>query len=156
MKYIETIFEIPEIQKIISEKGRINIDIDDFSVINTVFENGEVVIMAGAESKGEGRVEKAISTIVTPQFQSLINSAKNNVTYLRYSENHPLHIDELDALHTLLCMFNSECSVIWGIGTDNSLGENVKVVIVMGGISNEDAEKVKDEKGVNVYRKKVI
>ena len=124
------------IAEIITVPGYVNVDFKD---VKTVMNDSGKAIMGAGEAEGEGRAEKAIrAAIHSPLLNdSNIEGAKNILLYIT-SGSDEVSLDEVDEILEIAqnaCGNNSD--VIWGNGTDESLGEAIRVTLIATGFNNE-------------------
>ena len=124
------------IAEIITVPGYVNVDFKD---VKTVMNDSGKAIMGSGEAEGEGRAEKAIrAAIHSPLLNdSNIEGAKNILLYIT-SGNNEVSLDEVDEILEIAqnaCGNNSD--VIWGNGTDESLGEAIRVTLIATGFNHE-------------------
>ncbi len=122
------------IAEIITVHGHVNLD---FADVNTTLKNGGVAIMSSGIGRGEKRINDAIKNAL---HSPLLNnndvfSAKKILINLTFGEEHPLMMEEMNALHDFMSKFRKEIEVIWGAAVDESLVEEVKVTILATGFS---------------------
>lgn len=135
------------IAEIITIRGDINLDFND---VKTVLENGGVAIMSTGYGEGEDRVKKAIDDALN---SPLLN---NNDIYhskrILFNISHGgdvngqqgLMMEELTDVHNFLGRFDSDFEIKWGVTTDPSLGEKVKVTILATGFGVSDVDGMDD------------
>jgi len=139
---------VRSISEIITVPGLINLD---FADVKTVLQNGGVAIMSYGLGKGDNRVSKAIDNALN---SPLINNndifkAKKILFNILFSSQDPLMIEELTEIHNFMAKFSYKIQLIWGTAVDESLGDNVKFVILASGYAIENiismTESIKDE-----------
>lgn len=124
------------IAEIITVPGYVNVDFKD---VKTVMNDSGKAIMGAGEAEGEGRAEKAIrAAIHSPLLNdSNIEGAKNILLYITSGTNE-VSLDEVDEILEIAqnaCGNNSD--VIWGNGTDENLGEAIRVTLIATGFNHE-------------------
>ena len=110
------------IAEIITVPGYVNVDFED---VKTVMKDSGKAIMGSGVAEGENRAEKAIKNAIHSPLlnDSNIEGAKNILLYITSGTNE-VSLDEVDEILEIAqnaCGNNSD--VIWGNGTDESLGE---------------------------------
>lgn len=123
----------------ISELITITGDIDvDFRDVETTMRNGGGAIMAEGRASGAHRAEKAIENALNSPllYGSDISKAKRILFNIYTSSDAELYTQELDEVDAFMEALNPEIDVIWGIATDDSLGEDAKVTILATGFEN--------------------
>ncbi|MFH0759571.1 MAG: cell division protein FtsZ [Bacteroidota bacterium] len=120
------------IAEIITVHGYINVD---FADVQTVMSNSGVAIMGSATAKGEERAQKAIAAALT---SPLLNN--NDITGARSvllnitSGTEEITMDEISEITDYVVSASSRnTTLIWGMGRDESLGEQISVTIIATG-----------------------
>jgi len=120
------------IAEIITVHGYINVD---FADVQTVMHNSGVAIMGSATASGENRAHQAIAEALT---SPLLNN--NDITGARSvllnitSGNEEITMDEISEITDYVVSASSKnTSLIWGMGSDDSLGEQISVTIIATG-----------------------
>ena len=126
------------IAEIITVPGYVNVDFED---VKTVMKDSGKAIMGAGVAEGENRAEKAIKDAIHSPLlnDSNIEGAKNILLYITSGTNE-VSLDEVDEILEIAqnaCGNNSD--VIWGNGTDESLGESLSVTLIATGF-NHDAK----------------
>ena len=120
----------------ISSAGNINLDFRD---VETTMRNGGGAIMAIGRAGGEQRVERAIlDALDSPLLHgSDINRAKRILFNIYASDETPIRITEMQEIDEFFDQLDPDIDVIWGTSTDNSLGEDAKVIILATDMNHE-------------------
>ena len=141
----EAVIGISELITVNSNGG---IDLD-FRDVETTMRDGGGAIMAMGRASGEGRVERAIKNALNSPllYGSDITKAKRILFNIYSSEEAPIMVPEMQEIDDFFDKLDPKIEVIWGISTDNSIGEDAKVTILATGmeevVGNED--EVKDD-----------
>lgn len=116
--------------------GDINLDFCD---VETTMKNGGDAIMAAGRASGDHRVERAIvQALDSPLlYGNDIGRAQRILFDIYTSDEEPLYIDEMEEIEEFMQQLDSEIEVIWGTSTDNSLGKDVKVIILAAGMAGQ-------------------
>jgi cell division protein FtsZ len=139
------------IAEIITVHGYINVD---FADVHTVMYNSGVAIMGSATASGEDRAQQAIAAALT---SPLLNN--NDITGARSvllsitSGTEEVTMDEISEITDyVVAAASRDTTLIWGIGNDESLGDQISVTIIATGfkmnsipelyISKKDKHKV--------------
>lgn len=124
----------------ISSKGNINLDFRD---VETTMRNGGGAIMAIGRAKGEYRVEKAIiDALDSPLLHGNdIKKAKRILFNIYASDEYPVLIPEMQEVDEFFDQLDPDIDVIWGTSTDDTLGEDAKVIILATDMDDEIAYK---------------
>ena len=137
----------------ISSEGNINLDFRD---VETTMRNGGGAIMAIGRAGGEQRVERAIlDALDSPLLHgSDINRAKRILFNIYASDQTPIRIMEMQEIDEFFEQLDPEIDVIWGTSTDNSLGEDAKVIILATDMDHElSVENVNDNEEDDHYER---
>ena len=121
------------IAEIITENAYVNRDFQD---VNTVMEHSGTALMGTGSGKGENRAHDAIEAATTSVLldDSDIAGAKNVLLYFSYSSEHEMTMDEqAEITDYLLDKTNGTADIIWGAGPDESLGDELKVILIATG-----------------------
>ncbi len=120
------------IAEIITVHGYINVD---FADVQTVMNDSGVAIMGSATATGENRAEEAIAAALT---SPLLNN--NDITGARSvllnitSGSEEITMDEISEITDYVVSASSrDTTLIWGMGSDESLGEKISVTIIATG-----------------------
>ena len=124
------------IAEIITVPGYVNVDFED---VKTVMKESGKAIMGSGTAEGENRAEKAIKDAIHSPLlnDSNIEGAKNILLYITSGANE-VSLDEVDEILEIAqnaCGNNSD--VIWGNGTDESLGEALSVTLIATGFNHD-------------------
>ena len=111
----------------------------DFRDVETTMKNGGGAIMAMGRASGEHRVEKAIlDALDTPLlYGNDIGRARRILFNIYSSDTHPIFVRELQEIDEFFDQLDPNIDVIWGTATDDTLGEDAKVVILATGLEDE-------------------
>lgn len=129
------------IAEIITVPGYVNVDFED---VTTVMRDSGKAIMGSGRAEGEGRAEKAIKEAINSPLlnDSDIEGAKNVLLYITSGTNE-VSLDEVDEILTIATdACGKTCDVIWGNGTDESIGEALVVTLIATGFNHDSHEKV--------------
>ena len=124
---------VKSIAEIITIRGKINLDFRD---VSKVLRNGGVAIMSFGKGKGEKRLAEAIENALHSPLlnDNDIYNSKRILFNIYGSSDHPLMVEELDEIDAFTAKFeDNNIEVIWGIATDDTLGEEVKITILATG-----------------------
>lgn len=121
----------------ISSEGNINLDFRD---VETTMRNGGGAIMAIGRARGDHRVERAIiDALDSPLLHGNdISRAKRILFNIYASEENPILIPEMQEVDDFFDQLNPDVEVIWGTSTDDSLGEDAKVIILATDMNDEE------------------
>ncbi|MDO4497647.1 MAG: cell division protein FtsZ [Bacteroidales bacterium] len=127
------------ISDIINVTGYMNLDFAD--VEKTLKDSGVALISTGV-AQGEGRVTAAIKeAISSPLLQdNQITHAKRLLFELCFSESNPVSMAEIGELSNFVDGLSSEIEVIWGAMVDNTLGDDVRIIVLASGFDVSDID----------------
>lgn len=122
------------ISDIINIQGYINLD---FADVSTTLRNGGVALISTGFAEGENRLSKAIeSATCSPLLQdNKINDAKHLLFELCFSHENPISMSEIAEMNKFVETLNTDIEVIWGAMYDDSLGDQVKIILLASGFS---------------------
>lgn len=124
------------IAEIITVTGKINVDFND---VHTVMKNGGSAIMGAAKAEGENRaITAAEQSLHSPLLND--NNIKGASQVLLYitSGTKEATMDEVGEISDYIQgEAGDTANIIMGIGTDESLGENISVIIIATGFSTK-------------------
>lgn len=123
------------IAEIITMHGIINLDFQD---VTTVLKDGGVAIMSTGVASGEGRVSAAIKEALNSPLlnnNDIFNSKKVllNINFSADDETQELTMEEMNEVNDFMDQFGDDVETKWGLATDSSLGDSVKITILATG-----------------------
>lgn len=120
------------IAEIITVHGYINVD---FADVQTVMNNSGVAIMGSANSSGEDRARLAIEEALTsPLLNNNDIEGARSVLLNITSGSKEITMDEVSEITDYVVSATSrDTTLIWGIGSDESLGDGISVTIIATG-----------------------
>ena len=124
---------VKSISEIITTEGIINLDFRD---VSKVLRDGGVAIMSYGIGKGERRLADAIENALHSPLlnDNDIYNSKKILFNIYGSTKHPLMVEEMEEISRFTDKFVSkDIEVIWGLATDESLDEEVKITILATG-----------------------
>lgn len=113
----------------------------DFADVDTTMRNSGVALISIGFGEGEGRLHAAIQEALESTLVNDVNniySAKRVAFVIYYSHEDPLRISEMTDIHNFMAQFKTEYEVKWGHGYDDSLGNKIKITILVTGFGLED------------------
>lgn len=131
------------IAEIITVHGHINLD---FADVKTILKNGGVAIMSSGYGDGDNRVEQAFTTAL---HSPLLNNndvfeAKKILFNIYADVEHPLIVEEMEAVANFMKRFGNDVEVIWGTATESGLGEEVKITLLATGFGMSSIPGIED------------
>ena len=132
------------IAEIITIHGHVNLD---FADVETTLKDGGVAIMSRGMGNGKDRVNDAIEDAMNSPLlnNNDVFSAKKILINISCSEEHPLMMEEMNALHDFMGKFSREIEVIWGSAVEESLREDVKVTLLATGFTINDIPGIQEQ-----------
>lgn len=123
------------IAEIITMHGIINLDFED---VKTVLKDGGVAIMSTGYGEGENRVTKALNEAITSPLlnhNDIFNSKKVllNINFCADEDHSELMMEEMNEIHEFMSKFRNDVETKWGLATDSSLGNKVKITLLATG-----------------------
>ncbi len=136
------------IAEIITMHGIINLDFQD---VKTVLKDGGVAIMSTGYGEGDNRVTKAITEALNSPLlnhNDIFNSKKIllNINFCADKENESLMMEEMNEVHEFLIKFRKDVETKWGLATDSSLGNKVKITLLATGFGIQSINGMSDHK----------
>lgn len=118
--------------------------------------DGGGAIMAMGRASGEKRVERAIQNALHSPllYGSDISKAKRILFNIYSSEEAPIMVPEMQEIDDFFDSLNPYIEVIWGISTENGIGEDAKVTILATGM--EDGQTIDEELKDDAYYESLI
>ena len=142
------------ISDIITGYGIVNRDFQD---VNTVMEGSGRALMGTGTGKGE---ERAKAAVIAASSSSLLNDsdiagAQNMLLYFYFNPEHVITMDEMEEVTTYLRSIsrNDDVNIIWGAGYDESLSDELHIILVATGI---EAKARETEKPVTIEWKEPV
>lgn len=133
------------IAEIITMHGTINLDFQD---VTTVLKDGGVAIMSTGYGEGENRVTKAIQEALNSPLlnnNDIFNSRKVllNINFCSESESGNLMMEEMNEVNDFMSRFRKDVETKWGLATDSSLGDKVKITLLATGFGLQNVPGVR-------------
>jgi len=133
------------IAEIITMHGTINLDFQD---VTTVLKDGGVAVMSTGYGEGENRVTKAIQEALNSPLlnnNDIFNSRKVllNINFCSDSETGNLMMEEMNEVTDFMSRFRKDVETKWGLATDSSLGDKVKITLLATGFGLQNVPGVR-------------
>ena len=133
------------IAEIITMHGTINLDFQD---VTTVLKDGGVAIMSTGYGEGENRVTKAIHEALNSPLlnnNDIFNSKKVllNINFCSENETGNLMMEEMNEVNDFMSRFRKDVETKWGLATDSSLGDKVKITLLATGFGLQNVPRVR-------------
>ena len=127
--------------KCIAELITVNADQNiDFNDIKTIMKNSGHAMLGLAEAGGENRIDKVVEDALACPLLSedVITRAQNFLFFISYGPEKVLKISELEALtEKFNRLKTSESDVIWGRAKDQSLGDKIRLSVIITNYEHE-------------------
>ncbi|NOY48942.1 MAG: cell division protein FtsZ [Chlorobi bacterium] len=123
------------IAEIITATGKVNTDFED---VKTVIKDSGKAIMGQAMAEGEDRATKAIEDAMNSPLlnDNDINGATNILLHI-VSGTDDITMDEISEItEHVQDASGHEADVIWGLGEDESLGNNIAITVIATGFDS--------------------
>lgn len=127
------------IAEIITLPGYINVD---FADVKTVMTDSGVAIMGAAQASGEDRAKRAITEALDSPLlnNNDIRGAKDILLNITSGTDEVTMNEMTEITSIILHRVGDSAAVIWGVGTDESLGNAISVTIIATGFPKDDIE----------------
>lgn len=131
------------ISELITVEGEMNLDFCD---VETTMRGGGGAIMAMGRASGEQRVQNAIlNALGSPLLCGRDISKAKRILFSIYTSNEaPLFVNEMNEIDAFMDSLDPNIEVIWGLSSDDSIGEDAKVTILATGLGEEWTENLTD------------
>lgn len=125
------------ISDIINITGYINLDFED---VKRTLQNSGVALISTGQASGENRLSKAIQNAITsPLLQdNEITKAERLLFEVCFSESNPMNMSEVRELNEFVSSLDPNIEVIWGALTDNSLGDDIRIIVLAAGFDMDN------------------
>ena len=114
--------EIKELDRIIESEGLITLDKDD--VVNVLSAEGESHVTSGVNFKLGEAFNEAVNALPCK-----VDKVEELLIDFRFGNRQP-KMSELSSITDTLSETNPDINIMWGITSDESLGDSCKVVLV--------------------------
>lgn len=127
------------IAEVITLPGYINVD---FADVKTVMTDSGVAIMGAAQASGEDRARRAITEALDSPLlnNNDIRGAKNILLNITSGTDEVTMNEMTEITSIIIHRVGDTAAVIWGVGTDEALGDAVSVTIIATGFPKDDIE----------------
>jgi len=134
------------ISELITVEGEMNLDFCD---VETTMREGGGAIMAMGRARGEHRVQNAIlNALNSPLLYGRdVSKAKRILFSIYTSDDAPLFVNEMEEVDAFMDSLDPNIDVIWGLSTDNTIGEDAKVTILATGLGGDWTEEIARKDG---------
>lgn len=127
----------------------------DFNDVKTIMQDSGKAMLGIAMAEGENRVEQVLDEVLNcPLLENAdISNARNLLFFVTYGSSKKITMGELEVLQDRFDEMQSEnVHLIWGHGLDESLGDKLKLSLVVTNFdtSNEDSEIIIDTTGQQI------
>lgn len=127
------------IAEVITLPGYINVD---FADVKTVMTNSGVAIMGAAQACGEDRAKRAITEALDSPLlnNNDIRGAKDILLNITSGTDEVTMNEMTEITSIIIHRVGDSAAVIWGVGTDESLGNAISVTVIATGFPKDDIE----------------
>ena len=127
------------IAEVITLPGYINVD---FADVKTVMTDSGVAIMGAAQASGEDRARRAITEALdSPLLNNNDFRGAKNILLNITSGTDEVTMNEMTEITSIIIhRVGDTAAVIWGVGTDEALGDAISVTIIATGFPKDDIE----------------
>jgi len=132
------------VAEIITLPGYINVD---FADVKTVMTNSGIAIMGAAQASGADRAKQVIvNALNSPLLNKSDILGASNILLNITSGTDEITMDEMSVITSYIIKeVGDSAAVIWGVGTDESLGDAISVTVIATGFSLKDVEVIEQE-----------
>ena len=116
----------------------------DFNDVKSIMEHSGKALLGIAIAQGEDRVQKVLDDVLNcPLLENAdISDAKNFLFFVTYGPNKQITMGELEILQDRFDDMQADnVHVIWGHGIDETLGDNIKLSLVVTNFDSAHEEK---------------
>lgn len=138
------------IAEIITVKAYVNIDFKD---VNTVMKSSGVAIMGTGTAGGEDRARQAIEIALTSPLLNDNNiSGTSNILLYLSSGTKEISMDEITEITEFIIQeAGSDVEIIWGVGKDAALEEQICVTVVATGFDQTEIDEESRRQKMKLY-----
>jgi cell division protein FtsZ len=115
----------------------------DFNDIHSIMKNSGAAMLGIAEASGENRIDEVLESVLRCPLltEENISNARNFLFSISYGSEKKLRIRELEILTDKFEELKSKnCHVIWGRNEDPTLGDKIKLSVIISKYSSEMVE----------------
>ncbi len=141
------------IAEIITMHGIMNLDFED---VKMVLKDGGVAIMSTGYGEGEKRVTRAIEQALNSPLlnnNDIFNSKKVllNINFCGDKEGDSLMMEEMNEIHDFMSRFREDVETKWGLATDSSLENKVKITLLASGFGLQNVPGMPDRNNTEAH-----
>ncbi|MCQ4873357.1 MULTISPECIES: cell division protein FtsZ [Odoribacteraceae] len=127
------------IAEIITLPGYINVD---FADVRTVMTDSGIAIMGAARASGEDRAKRVIADALnSPLLNKSDILGASDILLNITSGTDEITMDEMSEItNYVIKEVGDNAAIIWGVGTDEALGDAISVTVIATGFPMEDVE----------------
>jgi cell division protein FtsZ len=131
------------IAEMITVEQDINVDFED---VKTVMKNSGAAVMGSAKAEGDGRALRAAQeALSSPLLNSYNIYGAQKILLSIMSGKSELGMDEFDTITSYIQeQVGEDATVIFGMGSDMSLGDSIRVTIIATGFQDTTEKKSKE------------
>ncbi|NOR88480.1 MAG: cell division protein FtsZ [Bacteroidales bacterium] len=132
------------IAEIITVTGYVNVDFED---VKTVMKDSGVAIMGAGIAEGENRAMDAAEMALNSPLlnDNDIQGASNMLLYIASGNDNEIRMDEISEITDFIAdQTGEQCEVIWGSGTDETLGNNISITLIATGFTKKENPRQKE------------
>ena len=126
------------ISDLIAVPGVINLD---FADVQSIMQNAGSALMGVGEASGDNAAVEAVKKAITsPLLETSIDSARGILLNFMGAQDHLPMMEINEASTTIQEAAHPDANIIWGVSTDESLGDTIIVTIIATRFDEEDEE----------------
>ena len=128
---------LESLTKIVAQKGLINLDFADLSMI---MRDGPVTVIGVGESRSENRAEEVIKRALShPMMESDIKNAQNALVHVVGGNDLTLR-ETRDIIKKITKELDPSARIIWGTSIEKNVNQKIKLTIIATGIPDENLQ----------------
>ena len=131
----------------------------DFNDVKTIMQNSGKAMLGIATAEGEDRVQKVLDDVLNcPLLDNAdISNAKNLLFFVTYGPSKKITMGELEILQDRFDELQSDnVNLIWGHGLDESLGESIKLSLVVTNFDSAQQNEKEKEIVINITGEPIV
>ncbi|MEY3397561.1 MAG: hypothetical protein RL220_155 [Bacteroidota bacterium] len=127
------------IAEVITLTGTVNVDMND---VKTVMRNSGVAIMGSGRASGEGRAQRAVQVALESPLlnDNDIHGANFILLNITFGSDELLMDEIAEITDHIQAQAGQSAEVIWGYGSDDTLGEDICVTVIATGFRAKNVE----------------
>ena len=139
------------IAEIITKEGKVNVDFED---VKTVMSKSGVALLGSAMAEGEGRAQRSIdAALSSPLLNNNNIFGATNILLNITSGTDEITMDEIGEITDFVQdAAGQSADIIWGVNSDEEIGDNVAVTIIATGFSPDVIPEIYVDKSKKIQK----